>query len=105
MQQIRIDIILPVFYNDGKQIEDSKLLQTRKELAKRFGGCSFLRETYGTWIDPTYHKEYNDVNSIFFVIAHKTQATLDFLKEYKEILKARFDQKDIMLTYQDINRI
>lgn len=105
MQQIRIDIILPVFYNNGRKIEDSKLLQTRKELAKRFGGCSFLRKSYGTWIDPSDHKEYNDVNSIFFVIAPKTQATLDFLSEYKEVLKSRFDQKDIMITYQDINRL
>lgn len=40
------------------------------------------------------------------MIAPKTQATLDFLREYKEILKARpFDQKDIMVTYQDINRV
>ena len=76
-----------------------------KELAQRFGGCSFLRKSYGTWIDPSDHKEYNDVNSIFFVIAPKTQETLAFLREYKEVLKTRFDQKDIMITYQDINRL
>lgn len=54
---------------------------------------------------PSEHKEYNDVNSIFFVIAPKTEATLDFLRDYKEVLKARFEQKDIMITYQDINRL
>jgi rubrerythrin len=105
LPEIRIDIILPVFYNDGSKIEDSKLLQTRKELTKRFGGCSVLRNTYGTWIDPSDDKEYNDVNSIFFTIAPKTQDTEDFLKEYKETLKARFNQKDIMITYQDTNRV
>lgn len=104
-QQIKIDVILPAFYNNGRKVEDSKLLQTRKELAKRFGGCSYLRKTQGTWIDPSDNKEYDDVNSIFFVIAPKTQATLDFLKEYKEILKTRFSQKEIMITYQDINRV
>ena len=96
MQQIRIDIILPVFYNNGKKIEDSKLLQTRKELAKRFGGCSFLRKTYGTWIDPSDHKEYNDVNSIFFVITSKTQANL-VVKTYGQDAPRMFS-----ITYQDI---
>jgi hypothetical protein len=37
---IKVDIIIPLFYNDGKPIPDIKLTKTLDELAERFSGSS-----------------------------------------------------------------
>lgn len=104
-QEIRIDILLPLYYNDGRKLEEEKFYQTNLELSKRFGGCTALMPTKGTWIDPENKQVYNDINSGFFTIAPKTDETIGFLKSYKEILKERFQQTDVMMTVQDIQRI
>lgn len=40
MSQIKVDIIIPLFYNDGNLIPDSKLTKTLDELTERFAGSS-----------------------------------------------------------------
>jgi hypothetical protein len=37
---IRFEILLPLFYNDGRPIEKEKFLQTDEELVQRFGATS-----------------------------------------------------------------
>lgn len=101
--EIEITILLPLTYNDGTPVERYHFLKTRKELTARFGGCTALVPTEGSWINKD--REYRDVNSGFYVIAPKTEETIRFLKEYKETLKERFKQIDIMITWQDIKRI
>ncbi len=102
-EEIEIRILLPLKYNDGTDVEPARFLKTRKELTARFGGCTALMPTEGFWINKD--KEYSDINSGFYVVAPKNQSTFDFLKEYKEILKERFKQIDILVTWQDIRRI
>jgi hypothetical protein len=40
--KIRVEILLPLSYNDGKPIEKSKFANAELELAQRFGGCIAL---------------------------------------------------------------
>ncbi len=101
--EIEITILPPLTYNDGTPIEQVHFLKTRKEHTARFGGCTALVPTEGFWVNQ--EKEYRDINSGFYIIAPKTEETFDFLKEYKETLKERFRQVDIMITWQDIKRI
>ena len=37
---IRFEILLPLFYNDGRAIEDHKFIETDDELVKGFGATS-----------------------------------------------------------------
>ncbi len=37
---IRFEILLPLFYNDGRPIEREKFLQTDDELVQQFGATS-----------------------------------------------------------------
>jgi hypothetical protein len=101
-KKIRINILLPINYNDGRKVEEEKFYQTNLELSKRFGACSALSPTQGTWVDPIDGKKYDDLNIGFFVDTEESPSTLDWLKEYKEILKNRFEQKEIYITYHDI---
>ncbi len=87
-----------MYYNDGKPVEEEKFYQTNLERSRQFGGCTALMPAKGTWMDPADKQIYSDVNSGFFVIAPKTQETFDFLKSYKEILKERFRQIEILIT-------
>jgi hypothetical protein len=92
-------------YNDGSSIEPAKFLRTKNDLVAEFGGCSGLTPTPGTLVDPTDGKEYNDLNTGFYVDVEEKPSTIDFLKGFKETLKKRFDQKEIYITYQDINTV
>jgi hypothetical protein len=50
--KVRVEILLPLFDNDGNIIDKSKLFETRRELVAEFKGCTFLgAPTQGMWID------------------------------------------------------
>jgi hypothetical protein len=57
----------------------------------------------GSWIDKDI--EYNDINSGFYVVASHTEDSIRFFRDYKELLKKRFDQLDILITYYPIENI
>lgn len=98
-------ILLPLYYNNGKEVEASKFLQTKEELVSRFGYCSALTPSAGTWIDPVEGKRYDDINAGFYVDLELDEERKSFLLSYKETLKRRFEQKEIYITYHDINVI
>lgn len=101
--KIRVEIVLPLYYNDKTQIERGKFLETRRELTAKFGGCTVMSPAEGLWIDKDI--EYNDINSGFYVIAPHIEDSLRFFREYKEVLKKKFDQLDILITYYPIESI
>jgi hypothetical protein len=48
---IRFEILLPLFYNDGRPVEREKFLQTDDELVQRFGATSTdLVAARGRWL-------------------------------------------------------
>jgi hypothetical protein len=59
--KIRVEILLPLFDNDGNAIDKSKFFETRRELVAEFEGCTFLgAPTQGMWIDE--ERKYFDTN-------------------------------------------
>ena len=40
MPAVRYEILLPLKYNDGSDVEASKLLQTKEELVQKFGALT-----------------------------------------------------------------
>ncbi len=98
-------IYLPLQYNNGREIETEKLLAVRTELLERFRGITLLQETnplQGLWQhqDPHYSDEVITVTVLDF-----TQESQAFFTSYKEVLKQRFEQIDLLLYYYTVTVI
>jgi hypothetical protein len=95
---------LPLQYNNGEWIEDEKFEQTRSELFQRFGGLTYIMREFplrGIWGQD--NRVYQDFIITYTVIDFSpSEETTQFFVEYKEILKSRFEQKEILITVQDI---
>jgi len=99
--KIRVEILLPLFDNEGNEVDKSKFFYIRKELAAEFKGCTFMSPTQGMWIDRE-EEEYIDANVGFYVLAPNTEKSTNFFKAYKAILKERFNQLDVLMTYYPV---
>jgi len=101
---IRYEILLPLFYNDGRRIEEEKFTETDQELVARFDATS--TDTIivkGHWI---YQSTlYEDKLVRVRIDTEDTPSNLEFIRNYKEILKERFQQLDIWITAQQIEVI
>lgn len=100
----KYDIYLPLQYNNGEWIEDAKFEQTRSELFERFGGLTYIMREFplrGIWGQDS--QVYQDFIVIYTVIDFSSsEETTHFFVEYKEILKFRFEQEEILITVQDM---
>jgi len=89
----RYEILLPLKYNDGTDIEPEKLLLTKRELVARFGALTVdPAPVEGVW---TYEgAAYQD-----YVLDIKEDApeVQEFFEEFKETLKIRFRQIDVWI--------
>lgn len=101
---LRFEILLPLYYNDGRQIEQEKFTQTDEELVAHFGATSTNTVIVkGHW---KYRSTlYEDRLIRVRIDAEENEEDKTFLKEYKEVLKVRFEQEDIWITAQQINVI
>lgn len=100
-----MDIYLPLYYNNNQKIEKSKFVDTFNELVEMFGGCSADQYSIlGGWKDPNSDALYNEENRIYHIICVDSEENRTILKNYKEKLKERFRQKEIMMYYINVNR-
>ncbi len=94
---IRFEILLPLFYNDGRPIEREKFLQTDDELVHRFGATSTDTVVVrGRWLyqSTLYQDQLVRVRIDVEDAAENWQA----MREIKEALKTRFEQLNIWIT-------
>lgn len=100
----RFEILLPLYYNDGGRIEEEKFVRTDQEFVAKFGATSTdTIVVRGRW---KYQSTlYEDKLIRIRIDAEDTPENIAFFRKYKEILKARFDQKDIRITAQQIDVI
>ena len=95
----RFEVLLPLKFNDGRQIPDELIADTIFELFDQFGAVSSETQTIrGQW---GYAAEvYRDELVRLFVDADDSEANIEFFVDFKERLKQRFDQIDIwIVTY------
>ena len=94
---IRFEILLPLFYNDGRAIEPEKFLVTDEELIKQFGAIStdtvVVRDRW-TYQSTVYSDQLVRVRFDVEDVPDNWEA----VRRTKEILKSRFDQLDIWVT-------
>ncbi len=94
---IRFEILLPLFYNDGRQIEREKFLQTDDELVHLFGAASTDTVVVrGRWL---YQSTlYQDQLIRVRLDVEDKPENWQAVRDLKETLKTRFDQLDIWIT-------
>src|SRR5271167_1221013 len=97
----RYEILLPLNYNDGAEIEPEKFDQTADELCERFSAITqdTVRIT-GTW--KYGGTRYRDT-LLRIHIDTTDPAAAAFFKAQKELWKQRFRQLDIWITAHQID--
>jgi len=93
----RYEILLPLRFNDGKPVPDDLVADTLLEIEQRFGAVSSETQMIrGVWRhEGESHRD--DLVRVFVDVADQAEHRRFFL-EFKERLKARFQQIDIWMT-------
>ena len=98
----RFEILLPRRFNDGQPVPDELIADTLIELEERFGAVSSETQAIrGLW----RHEDqlYRDETIRVFVDTLDVPECREFFLEFKERMKARFQQIDIWLTTYSID--
>lgn len=93
----RFEVLLPLRFNDGSAVPDDAIADTLLELEQRFGAVSCETQTIrGQWRHEG--QSYRDDLIRVFVDVEDDPESRQYFVEYKERLKARFQQVDIWMT-------
>lgn len=104
MRVKRYEILLPLAYNDGTEIEREKFDKTFGDLLNEFSAVTLDSIiSMGHWLYKGVL--YKDRLMRFRIDVEDTSKTRKFFQEYKDTLKERFKQKDIWITAYDIEII
>lgn len=104
MHYKRYEILLPLRYNTGEQIESEKFQITHNELMEKFGAISKDSiDVSGHW----YYQGtvYIDKLHRWRLDVRNTRRNRKFIKEFKNILTKRFKQEQIWITATKIEVI
>jgi hypothetical protein len=101
-----IDIFLPLDYNDGRPIPESKYVSLQQELLNRFGGVTSVQRQFplqGVWQSGT--DIYHDRVVVFSVMDFREETQLEclrYLEKLKGRLKKNFDQLEVLITATEL---
>ena len=101
-----IDIYLPLEFNDGRLIPESKYLSLQEELLGRFGGVTSTQRQFplqGVW--QAGPEVYHDRVVVFSVMDFRDDTHLECLRHLERLkgrLKRKFDQLEILITVADL---
>jgi hypothetical protein len=101
-----IDIYLPLDFNDGRAIPETKYVSLQQELLDRFGGVTSTQRQFplqGLWQSGA--ETYQDRVVILSVMNFREESqfqTLRYLESLKKRLKRKFDQLEILITVQEL---
>jgi hypothetical protein len=93
----RFEVLLPLRFNDGSPVPELAVADTLLELEQRFGAVSCeTQTTRGQWRHEG--QSYRDDLMRVYVDVADVPESRQFFVEFKDRLKARFQQLDIWLT-------
>jgi hypothetical protein len=94
---IRFEILLPLFYNDGRAVEDRKFVETDDELISAFGATTTdTVAVRGHWL---YESTiYEDRLIRVRLDVEDSPENWQKMRDVKEVLKQRFEQLDIWIS-------
>ena len=96
------ELYIPVTYNDGSPVEDSKFEEIGELLLEHFGGVTFLpAKNEGRW--RMGRVVYHDKIVIYRVLADDAKKARKFFKRLKTSLKSDLQQEEILIVEKDAN--
>jgi hypothetical protein len=101
-----IDVYLPLDYNDGRPIHESKYVALQEELLTRFGGVTSVQRHFplqGVWRSGA--NIYHDRVVVFSVMDFREETQLEclrYLEKLKGRLKKKFDQLEILIAVAEL---
>ena len=99
MQRRRYEVLLPIRYNDGRNVEPRRIYDSKEELMARFGGMTadgIVRT--GSWTDADGIR-YDDETIRLTVDIDNTDEAHAAIRACKSTLIDRFQQKEIYIVY------
>ncbi len=92
-----IQILLPVFDNEGRRFERSGLATVSAELAERFGGLTAFAQSpaQGLWKDAAAGATEHDEMILVEVMVDEVDR--EWWQAYRQGLEARFRQDEIVI--------
>jgi hypothetical protein len=99
-----VQILLPMFTNDGDRIDPAKLAEVRRELTDRFGGVTAYQRApaTGLWRSPDGDVDRDDMIMVEVVVETLDRA---WWAAYRRDLERRFDQEAIHARAVAVERI
>ena len=98
------DLFVPLYYNDGRQVEPQKFQTLQTQLLDQFGGLTFFPQpNQGFWTMAGI--TYRDEIVIYRVLTSDEQEAHRFLSNLKERLQEEFQQADILIVERDVETL
>jgi hypothetical protein len=104
-----IELYLPLDYNDGRPIEESKFVALQNALLVRFGGVTSTQRQFplqGLW--RSQERVFEDRVIVFTVMDFRSETELEvirYLQRLKTRLLRKFAQLEILITVQQLMAI
>ncbi len=98
------DLFIPLYHNDGSEIEPAKLLRLEDQLLGEFNGLTvFPQPNRGYW--RMGGVTYRDEIIIYRVVTPNRRAARRFLRQLKEELKRDLKQEEILIIERDVETL
>lgn len=98
----RYEVLLPLKFNDGRDVPNGFIGTTLQELRTRFKAVTSETQVLdGTWSHEG--QEYHDQLIRVFVDVEDEPDARQYFEEFKDLLKQRFQQLDIWITSYPID--
>jgi hypothetical protein len=103
-QQLKAEILVPIFYNNGMNIEAEKYRIMFEELVKQFGAVSSEDNNIieGYWINPQDNKAYADKNKVYWIIVADTEENRQYFANLQDKLESLFKQESILIYFTPV---
>jgi len=100
-----VQILLPVYDNEGNELPQMEFRRVSSELSHRFGGVTaFTRApAEGVWKEPTTSRPTHD--DIVVVEVMVSELDRDWWKSYRSDLERRFKQDEVVIRAQAMEQL
>jgi Uma2 family endonuclease len=102
--QLKVEILVPIFYNNGTNVEAEKYRILFEELVKQFGAVSLEDNNVinGYWINPQDNKAYADKNKVYWIIVPDTEENRQYFVNLQNKLESLFKQESILIYFTPV---
>jgi hypothetical protein len=100
-----IQLLLPLYHNDGRATHGNELRRVRDELTERFGGLTVYSRApaEGLWEEPREGERVRDDVVIYEVMVHLLD--VEWWRTYRESLERRLGQEELVVRALEIQRL